>query len=446
MSFNSIAERLDSVSPARSLRELFAQHYTVPPVNSLRDLILRHTHRQKARHRFMLFNTYLMDVLWGEGQKPAVEYRDAEIGKFTSDNYDIVCLNEVWHKEERNDLYAEWPDGTHMAHKSGVVRSRGRRRGRRIIKGIFSAGASEIGETNLAQMLNSAGLVNLSKTLPPVKTHFHEYKNESGTDAKAAKGCLLSVYETGYSGGTTPSSLCVYNTHLNAEGTAKYYQVLELADFIWRTKDKQGGDTSRPGRPGRNGVILAGDFNIDRHNDEPINIDDFLTGRLFSGYSISRRFPSMLLRAVRNRVDETGVVTDTSVSQKSGYQILSDLMAALGLQDLWVNRNNTSGYTSNFTAPATANVVARPDPANNFYCDDNTAPNAVERLANRPQAIDLVFVSATTRSMDFTMDFTRPRRPYTARAADAPDYDEFAWLSDHLGISTDILMAPKVDG
>ncbi len=416
MSLRSIAAIMDPVVPANSLKSLCAQHFSETPVMSLAELERRHTHPQNKTDRFFVFNTFLMDIP-GRGRKPAVEYRDAEIGTYISARaYDVVCLSELWHKEERVDLLNALDFVPEVAHRSG--------RG---------------GLTNVVPMMRSSGLLTMSRNMRLVADHFHEYQNESGSDKNAAKGCLLTVHESGYSSINTPSSINVYSTHLNASGNAKYAQVLEFANFIWQTRDKVQGDRSRPGRPGLNACILAGDFNIDR----------FTTHRLdtahYEGIAEQLQSPGELIKAITNKIDENGNITDEIVESKSGFQLLSDVLTLLGFKDLWKLRNGTPGYTSDLTNQGVSDVIARPATDDATLCEDTIDTAALRGLHNKPSAIDHIFVTPTSDMLPFTIDFTRPRRPRTPRAPGSPQYGEggLTFMSDHLGIETTIIIAPK---
>ena len=411
-SFREISVFMDPVDTARGLRKLLGMHL-LEEGDAYREVWRRHNHPDLSTERFFAFNTYLMDVP-GAGRKPAVEYRDAEIGEFTAHNFDICCLSEVWLREERKDLLDEWPDSSYVAHESG--------------------GASWI---NLRAMLGSSGLVTISRTHEIHHKNFYAYKSESGMDKMSKKGCLLTVL-TPFTGepSRTPSSLNIYSTHMNAEGDAKNRQLFELVKFIWETKDKVVGDTSRPGRPGLNINILCGDFNLDRYQRSGLLIADEILQ-----WSEVRDLPNHLQRAVNHQVLADGTVTDVVIGAKTAFNLLKDLLAVLGFNDLWRTRNGSIGYTANLTtSPIESNVPIR-DPEFPFYCDDTVVPNA--RTSDRPTAIDHVFVTGSTNNTAFTVDFTRPRRPFTVRPDGATDLDDIRFMSDHLGISTTILLTPK---
>ncbi len=413
-SFNTIADFMDPVDTARGLRELLAMHL-LEVGDGYREVWRRHNHPNAVTQRFFAFNTYLMDIP-GEGRKPAVEYRDAEIGQFTANNFDICCLSEVWLREERKDLLEEWPDSAHVEHESGRA-----------------------AWINLAGMLGSSGLVTISRTHEIHHKNFYEYKNESGADRNAKKGCLLTVLTPiANESSRTPSSLNIYSTHMNASGDAKNKQLFELVKFIWETMDKAVGDTTRPGRPGLNNNILSGDFNLDRYQRGGLlTADDVLQ------WSEVRALPGHLKRAVNHQVLPDGSVTDLVISAKTAFSLLRDLLLVLGFKDLLATRNRSAGgkYTSNLaTSPIASNVPIR-DSEFPFYCDDTVVPNT--RTSDRPTAIDHIFVTGPTNNTAFTVDFTRPRRPFSVRPDGATDLDDIRFMSDHLGISTTIMLTPK---
>lgn len=415
MTLRTIARVLDPVEPATSLRALIGQHFSDTPIVSLAELARRHTHPQRSEQDFFVFNTFLMDIPFS-GRKPAVEYRDAEIGRAISDrSYDLICLSEVWHREERLDLLENLDFAHTVAHRSG---------GRGV---------------NAVQIGGSAGLVTVSRDLPIVADHDHEYQNESGSDSNAAKGVLLTVHEIEWDTRPTPSSLNIFSTHLNAQGVAKYAQVLELAYFIWQTKDKVRGDRSRPGRPGLNASIVAGDFNIDRESGNGVDTAEYAA--LASRWNL----PDIIVRAITNVVNEDGEITPTTRGSKTGFELLTDVLAALGFVDLWGRRNGTPGSSSGLNQPGVVDVIALPADDDESLCNDDFDSAAIDALTSRPTAIDHVFVSRNTDVMSFTIDYTRPRRPRTERDPAAPEYGDggLTFLSDHLGIQTTLLLSPR---
>ena len=412
-SFREIAEFMDPVASTISLRELLDMHL-LEEGQGYAEVWRRHNHPDEIIQKFFMFNTYLMDIP-GKGRKPLVEHRDKEIGQYTAQHFDICCLSEVWLREERKDLVAEWPESAHMAHKGGR--------------------ASLI---NALAMLGSAGLITLSKSLEITAENFYEFKNESGKDKRADKGCLLTVFNPIKNNpGRVASSLNIYSTHMNADGEAKNKQLFELVKFIWETQNKVAGDTSRPGRDGLNVNLVCGDFNIDKHQRGGL-----LQTEEVSQWSEVKNLPRHLQNAVRYQVEADGRVTETVIEAKSAFSLLRDLLLVLGYYDLWETRNGTTGYTSNLTTTRHSSNIPTRDPRFNFYCDDSVVPNT-RVVHDRPTAIDHIFVSAPKPNTSFTIDYTRPRRPFTERPSDAKDFDEFRFMSDHLGISTDILMVPK---
>lgn len=413
MTFQEIARLLDPLDPKTELRELLDQHYSDPPLTSLAQVESRHSHRGRVSQRFFAFNTFLMDLL-GDGKKPAVNHRDEEIGRYTAAKFDLVCLSEVWHREERQDLLGCWNPKPNMAHRSG----------RRAL-------------SNAVAMLGSSGLVSISRDFEILADHFHEFKNESGEDKFARKGCLLTVLDPGFEQQAVPSSLNVYSIHLNASGRAKILQVLELAKFVWQTKDRVSGSRERPGRSGLNGCIIAGDFNIARGSTA-----EFVETNELAESREGQALPEHIRNAINHHVDGTGTATGVPVARKSSYSLLRDILASLGFVDLWTRRNNEMGYTSDLTKPGVGDLIARPT-TDQRYCRDEVNPVEARALDAPPEAIDFIFISPTTEQMSFTMDFTRPRRPYTIRPSGAKDLAKIKFMSDHLGLSTTLLLAPK---
>ena len=406
--FREIAKYMDPVNPVTTAKELLKMH-TIDASVGLAEVWRRHNHRQSINQRFFVFNTFLMDIPFS--RKPAVEQRDSEIGQYTSRNFDICCLSEVWHRQGFNDIKKYWDKTAHIATNYKRTKFK------------------------LITMKRASGLMTISKKLDIIKTHFHAYNHESGDDKMAKKGCLLTVMEVTPNRKRLPSSLNIYSTHLNAAGSAKHKQIFELVGFVWKTMNKVKGNKSGRDYPNLNANILAGDFNLARNSKDVLNTNSLLR------WSVVKNLPTHLRRAVIYKVSSNGEISNTRVNKKNGYEILRDLLAVLGFKDLWVERNGTEGYTSNLERSEIAKIIAKKDPKNPFYCDDNIDMRAVARLEKPPKAIDHVFVTSNTDKMSFTIDYTRPRRPHIERPNAVNR--KFKYLSDHLGISSNILITPK---
>lgn len=176
-------------------------------------------------------------------------------------------------------------------------------------------------------------------------------------------------------------SVELYNTHLDAsDADVRAAQVGELAAFITRTH-----------RP-ENVAILAGDFNIDSRTAEYIN--------------------------------------------------LRDAMRSIDLEDIWQSRNGTPGFTnlSENNSEEIGELICQEDSVDSLYCDDFDVPPAD---FDRSSRIDYIFVSEPNEAHAYNLDFSRPRRVRHERRSGAPERNRIAYLSDHLGLSTTLLVSPK---
>ncbi len=231
----------------------------------------------------------------------------------------------------------------------------------------------------------SSGLVTYSQKMKISKRGFHEFEAEEGHDAKADKGILMAEVDVGLG----RSKLEIYSTHLNAEGNeARRKQLGELTAFIRRTHNSS------------NPAILVGDFNVHTKNRGTFNSP--LSG---------------------NKVTE--------------YEYLYELMEDIGFYDLWIDRNGSLGYTNNMDQIYVARRICTMD-SNSIYCNDNILNPAID--ADR---IDYIFVSKPNVENSFNLDFTRPRRTTQMRPSNAPERDKIAYLSDHLGLATTLILSPK---
>lgn len=455
VTFQEMAEFMDPVEPPNTLRELYNMHRWARSEEwiSLRAIARRHTSPYREVQRFMFLNTWLMDVSaddpgWGAvlggllggpvgaagaaaagdftgGSKPAVDARAREIGEFIYDTVDIACLAEVWEEEEKDTIVSQWPSDRRPFHKEGDI-------------GRFAK--------------NSDGLLVISRELPIVRDkERHEFTFASGHDAKADKAVIQVRVDVGIE----PSLLELYVTHFQAgDRMIQLTQAIETAWFISRTHD--------PANP----AILVGDFNIKAH-DERETID---SAELVETYKsmIRRRVPAVhvgeLSGDFRRFLDRTLADEPRSLTD---YEVLVELLAEVGFNDLWEARNGTSGYTSHMDNSWVAEQICPPhEDGPNLdshprikFCKDISVPADEKRSDEQGSSpplkfreddepkwsdrIDHIFVSQSSEDQSFTVDFTRPRRLRLERDPDAPKFDKIAFMSDHIALETILLITPR---
>jgi endonuclease/exonuclease/phosphatase family metal-dependent hydrolase len=345
------------------------------------------------------------DVIGGitEGTKPQVGSRAKEIGRYVQQNADIASLCEVWTDSEKSKVLNQWSTKPEHVHRIT------KRLDRDSAGGFFRREEKSKG---------SSGLLTISPNLDIVSEQFEEYQNESGFfETRADKGILLAEIDVGMGS----SRLSIYSTHLQAgDRPTALKQVVQLAKFILDTKAE------------KNPALVVGDFNIDEYD-----VTQYATEKLLDvGYKV----PDIVQRAVLEKVED-GIPTGIPVTKKKAYQVLTDILGVLGFRDLWTARNGTPGYTSNMKKSGFADQICPPDPQNDRFCNDEIEDD-ISVDGKTPARIDYIFVSNPSPRQSFTMDFTRPRRLRLERESDAPGKDEIAFLSDHIGLMTTILLAP----
>lgn len=415
-SFREIARIMDSVETSISLRELINLHrWTPAEEQSFKAICNRHDSSRKLERNFLFINTYLLDVWFGgEASKPAVSDRARAIGELIEQEYDIALLAEVFEDNVKDLILEAW-----SSHNQPYVRDDSRRRTDK-----------------------SSGLVTISQQEPLDEKIIHEYTFESGSDRLADKGVMLTLLDFGFG----DSKLELYNTHLNSgNDRARKFQVLELVSFIERTHNEN------------NVAILAGDFNINALCDErnrETNLGAFCQGERYrfnpymiasGGGGISPDFGSINPRFA-NYVNERLFSGDYPEGM-SEYDVLLELLNLLGFHDIWTHRNRTPGYTSNMDDISVANLICLPDDVESQYCDDFNVPLDAEIFSEDDRKkfgrIDIIFMGDPLDSHTFALDVIRPRRVRAERRADAPERDKIAFLSDHLGLATKLLISPK---
>lgn len=441
-SFKTIAQKMDPVESPNSLRELIRMHRWAPSENrSFRTICNRHNHLSKKERRFLCWNTFLMDVWIGstggriflgiitggisevfadpeKAKKPAVNDRAPKIGRAISNYFDFALLSEIYEDNVLQKVLSVWPDDDlpHFVEDSQ-----------------WESGAS-------------SGLVSISKRDRITDSKIHRYKFKSGNDSHARKGVLFTCVELNLG----RSKLELYNTHMNAgDDSARRYQVLELVSFIQLTHKEN------------NIAILAGDFNIDAH-DEKIYTDSpyrplplppprfgangrFVPQPPYEDFSdprldtiINPRFPNFI---------EEKLSSDEYPDGMSEYEALVELLDLIGFKDIWPERNGSLGYTSGLELvregiPELICPVDERDTSDDktpSYCSDII--DTIDR--GDVGRIDHIFLNNPEDNHTFSLDFTRPRRLRSPRRDDAPELHKISFLSDHLGLATTLIISPK---
>lgn len=408
-SIRSISERLDSSRPVGTLRGLSRQHRDSSPVVSLRDIMRRHSESEITAVDFLFLNTYLMDAAFDDvlfdvtsASKPRTYERAGEIGAYLAPRWGLISLAEVWRTKVMEKVLAGWSEIPDHAH--------------RITKYLIGDKPLDVRKKNAG----STGLLTISSKIPISNSDYEIYDHESGKDQGASKGILRTQLEP-----VAGRFFQLYSTHLQAgDPIIALKQVMQLASYALRTRS-----LTEPG-------LIVGDFNINAFDEESFRTQNVIEG--------SRDAHPTVIRAVVEAV-ENGILTGLTVSEKTGYKILTDVMAAIGFYDLWSARNGTPGYTSGILNRLSSQLVCPSDPIDSGLCNDEVLPYYdLERRTteeNRPKRIDFVFASEPRSTDILRLTFTRPRRPRHERPSDAPGFEDIKFLSDHLGISTQIILS-----
>ena len=155
-----------------------------------------------------------------------------------------------------------------------------------------------------------------------------------------------------------------------------------------------------------------------------------------------RDYPGILRDALTREIIGE-VEFGSPVREKTEYTLLKNVFQSMGLIDLWDWRARSPGHTSDLDSSGVGEIICRPDPVRAGACSDGYDSESLERAGLKSKSIDYIFVSKNTRNMGFTMDFVRPSRCRTIRNPTAPEYEDISWLSDHLGVSTRVILSPR---
>ena len=248
-------------------------------------------------------------------------------------------------------------------------------------------------EVNAKKMGSSNGLMLISQTFPieEVKIKAFEKATLMGAEVLAEKGVMMVTLNPGIGS----SRLQIFVTHMNTDSgpradKVRESQIKEIGSFIASNTRMENGNP-------KDYRILVGDFNM--------------------GPTVTPKI----------------------------YKKLQDMVETLGMVDLWEKRNGTPGYTSNMDESAVAAQICSLDPKDQRFCDDMNVPQNINQFTSKKKGhrIDFMFVSKPSIETSFIVDFSRPRRMRIPRATNAHDYDKIAFVSDHLGLFTNLLISPK---
>lgn len=408
-SLQSIASYMDSVRTPQSVRDVMATHRWRPGDNpSLRKIVDRHRTSQNKLRRFLSLNTYLMDAFFPpSASKPAASHRAIQLGNVLRRDFDIALLSEVFEDNIKAKILQAWSTPPHVVED-----------------------AQEFSQ-------NSSGLAIVSQKDRMMEPNIQEFDFTSGSDSFASKGILRTSIDPGFG----KTKIEFYNTHMNAAGGAsgRVFQLAQLATFIKRTHKQE------------NLAILAGDFNVEATGDivyaAGVNPYTVLTGGGGSHDDLFRNIDSDLTSRVVEALN-----SDEFSAGMTEYEVLALLLNEVGMTDLWVNRNGTPGYTlDNYERDSgqlsdIREQICKPAPDSPTLCNDFDVPASSEGFAHgvSSKRIDYIFVSEPHKDHTLNLDFTRPRRTRYLRESNAPERNKIDMISDHLGLTTELVISPVV--
>lgn len=385
-SFRAIAHFMDPVMTPNSIRELVNMHtfYNNEP-RSFRNIWERHNSSRKREQKLLAMNTFLMS---GIGSAPAVSVRRAEVGaSVTNNNYNIMLFCEVWRNADRNKLVES------MSLRPG----------------------SFVDAITLTK-LGSSGLISISKELRIVRSQFHKFRHEALGDKHSDKGVLFMEVETGIGG----SKLELYNTHMNFEERLLGNQVSQPKNLL------------RWGIEARTGQLqeIKQFFNRVHQRENP-----YIMGGDINIYALDSD-----IHNPNRRATSTSDEREMYIMRQQEYENFKNFLLELDLYDAWLTRNGTAGFTNAMDSSA-ANIICPTDSTDPHLCNDYRSTET--HLAGTGAArIDYLLICKSQRSHSFRIDITRPRRFTKKRSTNADAYDEIAYISDHLGISTTLMLSP----
>ncbi|RYE24437.1 MAG: hypothetical protein EOP45_05825 [Sphingobacteriaceae bacterium] len=353
---------------------------------SLKAILSRHKINGENRFRFLTYNTYLLKVKFGLTlkEKPLIDERSSKIGQDVRDNIDVACLYEIFTDDVWEIVKNSWP--------AGVQYNRGK---------------------------TDSDVICIVQKGSIVERCFQAFDNKgivTDSDWLSNKGILFTKVDTGF------GLIEIFCTHLFFGGGLP---VVEGSSPTERTKVKIAETKQllafyHVHHKVQNVALIVGDFNIDANAN--LNRPPYINSPFSpSPYS----------------VDE----------YNREYKALKALMYEHNFYDLWVwdiyKRQPNTGYTTRYTDDdddldkdfATCRSMS------GDYCDDSRIDEPKRHNLGEGR-LDYVFIQKPEKDHTFNLDVTIPKRKaFKQRTQKGDEYENF--LSDHLGLSFDIIVSPK---
>ncbi|MGM0590527.1 MAG: hypothetical protein ACQETI_02665 [Halobacteriota archaeon] len=402
---------------------------------SFRTLVDRH--QRGSTHKFLFYNTWLLNVPIDSQDKPLLDQRSREIGRaLDRDGYDIVGLCEVYDDAEKDAICDE-------------------------ISRPFDV---EVGPDQAFQ--ESSGLVTIAAGGRSV-THrlAHEYIDQGDffeSDYHATKGVLYT--EIQLDSDDDSMRLDLYTTHTNAANKrSRLNQITELATFV--------AETTQP----QNVTIITGDLNVDFRRSEygealetlsqidvpvvdrrgyPENLHRYVDEHRVeiaeqlledAGVEASDAIDELLEGDLEGALDSVGDAIESffGAAEAADVELPFDPFDAdattiadhfdwqvetheIEFDDLWLVRGGRAGAThevQNYDAVCALDDEHSPD--GHAYCRDYDVPE----IKSSPPSdtipgyrLDYVFLQAPANPHTFNLDATRIRRRPFWRSED-PDVE-----------------------
>lgn len=385
---------------------------------SFRRMVDRH--EEGVAHRFLWYNTFLIDAPPDDAKKPELEARRREIGRVISESgYDVVGLSEVFERDELHAIRDQIaPDHPGLTDWAGSV-------------------------ADDDDYLKGSGLYTMAMNgarIVPGSTASKSFDNqgewERDSDFYADKGVQYTEVDLG------PGHLDLFTTHLlSGGGLGSFGDVLtgveEAATLGFGSRASAAsiredqiddlGDFVRKHRNPENVTMVAGDFNVDGRYGSAA------ASALVNRFRLDAETDDERTRLLDGVPDEYEPAFTTDE-----YGGLLKEMARLGLQDVWLTRGgqfgSTHGADSAKGKKTREESVCPPDP-------DSPGPYCKDYVEGRSRSdsgrIDFVFAELPRDSHSFDLDITRMRRRPFRRNGET-----MAYMSDHLGLEMTLLASP----
>lgn len=371
---------------------------------SVRGFYDRHFHARTRKDRFLFQNTFLLaaatltirtpgapvpDIPIALGNKPALFPRAREIGQVIEDEYDVAAMCEAFSDQVRREILKAWGNSPPTTQAVGP------------------AGTSTQPPNALGSGLFT---VATSMTRDRVETHIFTERGDGmvDLDVYSNKGVLMTELNPGLGRG----NIEIYSTHMLSGGDIPGMVPAHLRPFI---------DFDEPGIPARlridrqQQVVELADFYQQQHRDENVAI-------FVGDFNIKR---------IDSKFDDND----------QPYDDMAQVLRQLGFVDLWAERRPaTAGRTANFNN-LRGDICAVPS-GGGMYCEEPELSES--EIANSPgDTLDYIFVQRPQATHRISVDFVKPRRRGDRRRRSAPKFDKIEVLSDHLGLDTTLIIAPR---